>query len=108
MRAIRILDEAAEEAAEAIAWYEGEQAGLGLDFQSSIETALDLLEEDIVPLVSVPGRHARNDLKRLLLNRFPYAIIILERPAEYVVIAFAHFSRRPGYWRRRVRSEEPR
>jgi hypothetical protein len=105
MRNIRILAAAAEEAAEAIDWYEGERAGLGLEFQTALDNALDLLEAELVPLVNVSRKFGRHDLKRLLLNRFPYAIVLLVRPTEYVVVAFAHFSRRPGYWRKRIRSQ---
>jgi hypothetical protein len=55
MRTLRILAAAAEEAAEAAAWYEKERSGLGMDFQSAIEAALETLEQDIVPLTSMPG-----------------------------------------------------
>ena len=44
MRILRILAAAAEEAAEAAAWYEKERSGLGIDFQNAIEAALDVLE----------------------------------------------------------------
>jgi len=59
MRILRILAAAAEEAAEAAAWYEKERSGLGIDFQNAIEAALDVLEQDIVPLTSVPGASRR-------------------------------------------------
>lgn len=54
MRTLRILAAAAEEAAEAAAWYEKARSGLGVDFQNAIEAALDVLEQDIVPLTPVP------------------------------------------------------
>ena len=73
MRRARIHAAAVEEAAEAAAWYERERAGLGAEFERAVEAALDLLEEEIVPLVSVPA------------------------------IAFAHTARRPGYWRGRLK-----
>ena len=50
MRMLRIHAAAAEEAAEAAAWYEKERPGLGADFEHAIDAALDLLEQDIVPL----------------------------------------------------------
>jgi toxin ParE1/3/4 len=103
MRRVRIHAAAAEEAAEAAAWYEREHPGLGEDFQRALDAALDLLEEEVVPLVSVPGTAASRGLKRLLLRRFPYAVIVREGAEEVVVIAFAHAARRPGYWRDRVK-----
>lgn len=101
MRRVRIHEAAAEEAAEAAAWYEKERPGLGADFQRAVDAALDLLEEDIVPLVSLPGVAGARGVKRMLLRRFPYAIVVRQRDAEAVIIAFAHTSRRPGYWRGR-------
>ena len=104
MRTLRILAAAAEEAAEAAAWYEKARSGLGLDFHNAIEAALDVLEQDIVPLTPVPGASGARGVKRLILRRFPYALIIHESDTEIFVIAFAHHSRRPGYWRDRVRT----
>jgi hypothetical protein len=104
MRRVRIHAAAAEEAAEAAAWYERERPGLGLDFERAVDAALDLLEDEIVPLVSVPGVAGTRGAKRLLLRRFPYAVIVRESAVEVIVIAFAHTSRRPGYWRGRLKS----
>ena len=103
MRRVRIHAAAAEEAAEAAAWYEKERPGLGADFQRALDAALDLLEEEIVPLVAAPGVAGSKGVKRLLLRRFPYAVIVRERADEVFVIAFAHTARRPGYWRDRVK-----
>lgn len=102
MRRARIHAAAAEEAAEAAAWYEKERPGLGADFERAVDAALDLLEAEIVPLVAVPGAPGKSGAKRLLLRRFPYAVIVRESGTEVVVIAFAHTSRRPGYWRERL------
>ena len=67
------------------------------------EAALDLLEEEIVPLVAMPGIAGQRGIKRLILRRFPYSVVVLERDTEIIVIAFAHHARRPGYWRERLR-----
>jgi len=104
MRRLRIHAEAANEAAEAAAWYEKERPGLGEDFFRAVDAALDLLEEEIVPLVTLPGAAGALGVKRLLLRRFPYAVVVRESAEEVVVIAFAHTARRPGYWRRRLKS----
>ena len=104
MRALRIHAAAGEEAAEAAAWYENERPGLGSEFEHAIDAALDLLEQDIVPLTSAPGVAGVHGVKRLLLRRFPYAVVVCERGTEILVIAFAHNARRPGYWRDRLRT----
>lgn len=104
MRRVRIHAAASEEAAEAAAWYEKERPGLGADFERAVGAALDLLEEELVPLVSVSGVAGSRGVKRLLLRRFPFAVIVREGAAEVIVVAFAHTARRPGYWRGRLKS----
>src|SRR5450432_2487070 len=103
MRRVRIHAVAAEEAAEAAAWYEKEHPGLGAEFERATDAALDPLEQEIIPLTSMPGVAGTREVKRLMLRRFPYSVIALERDVEIFVIAFAHQSRRPGYWRGRLR-----
>ncbi len=106
MRTLRIHEAAAEEATEAAAWYEKERPGFGVEFERAIDAALDLLEENIVPLTAMPGSAGRRGVKRLILRRFPYSIIVHERGAETLVIAFAHQARRPGYWRDRLQTKQ--
>mgnify|MGYP001592492053 CR=1 FL=1 len=60
MPRIRVLDAAADEAAEAAARYEMQQPGLGTDFERAVDAALDLLEEEFVPLVSMPSASYSN------------------------------------------------
>ena len=40
--------------------------------------------------------------KRIILHRFPFSVVVLEREDEFVVVALAHFARRPGYWKERA------
>lgn len=102
MPKIRVLEAAADEAVEAAARYEIQQPGLGMDFERAVEAALDLLEEEFVPLVSMPGAAGTRGAKRIILKRFPYDVVVSERDGEFLVIAIAHHSRRPGYWRDRL------
>ncbi|TXI17403.1 MAG: hypothetical protein E6Q62_09220 [Nitrosomonas sp.] len=101
MRRVRIIQEAAEEAIEAAAWYEKEHPGLGIEFNHAINAALDLLEQDIIPLANLPGIMGISEAKRLVFRRFPFDIVVRESAEEIVVIAIAHHSRQPGYWRGR-------
>ena len=55
MRRIRIHVAAAEEVAEAAARYEKERPGLGREFEQAVGAALDLLEEELVPLLPMRG-----------------------------------------------------
>jgi toxin ParE1/3/4 len=101
-RSVKVLDAAAEQAAEAAAWFRRQREGLGFEFQEAIEAALDLLEDEIVPPTPVPGIAGKRGAKRLILKRFPYSVIVREHGSELVVVAFAHHCRRPGYWRDRL------
>jgi hypothetical protein len=102
MRAVRIHEAALQEAIEAAAWYEHKRPGLGREFQRAIEVALDFLEGDVVPLSPVSSSARARGVKRLILKRFPFDVVVAERPTEVFVVAFAHHARRPGYWRRRL------
>lgn len=102
MRAVRILQEAAEEAAAAANWYDRERLGLGTEFSDAVEAAIDLIEEDILPLSPMPAKSGAKGAKRLILKRFPYDIVVIERASEVLVIAVSHHSRKPGYWRERI------
>ena len=102
MRIVRILQEAAEEAIAAANWYDKECEGLGTEFANAVEIAIDLIEEDILPFSPMPGKSGAKGVKRLILKRFPYDIVVIEGGSEIVVIAIAHDSRKPGYWRERI------
>ena len=104
MARVRILEEAADEAIEAAAWYEEQRPGLGIEFAEAFQAALDLLEEDVVPLSNMPGNAGRAGAKRLILSRFPYDVVVREHRDTLIVVAVAHHSRRPAYWRGRSRT----
>ena len=101
MRRVRLLEAAAEEAIEAAAWYEEECPGLGSEFVRALDAVLDLLEEGIVRPANMPGASGSVGAKRLILRRFPYDVVVREQDDEILVVAVAHQSRRPGYWRDR-------
>jgi hypothetical protein len=101
MRVVRVHQAAADEAVEAAAWYELQQPGLGREFDAAIQAALDLLEQEIVHLAPMPGTAGTRGAMRLVLKRFPYDIVAFDHEGETLVLAIAHHSRRPGYWRGR-------
>jgi plasmid stabilization system protein ParE len=104
MTLVRYHPAAAEEAFEAAVWYEGERNGLGLDFSKELETAIGLLREAPDVGVPHPGVPKRLNVKRILLKRFPYDVVYVERLNTALILAVAHQARRPGYWRARLRA----
>lgn len=81
---------------EAVAWYEGERVGLGLEFQSAVSEALDVI-------VRHPSlfRRVRGIVRRAVVRRFPYTIHFLEEENRIVVLAVFHTARDPGELRAR-------
>ena len=77
-------------------------AGAGRRTLRSFDAALDLIAEDVLPLSPIPDQGGDVGAKRLILDRFPYDVVIIEELGEVVVISFAHHSRKPGYWRDRA------
>ncbi|MGH8597262.1 MAG: type II toxin-antitoxin system RelE/ParE family toxin [Gammaproteobacteria bacterium] len=93
----RYLPPAEEELIEAGQFYESEAAGLGAEFLDEVQRAIDVLRE-----YPRSGRPVGRNLRRALLNRFPFSLIYASEQGAILVIAVAHQRRRPGYWRRRI------
>lgn len=81
---------------EAADWYEARREGLGLEF-------LQEIRGKIATLLEAPERwRLVRGTRRVLLGRFPYAIVYREVSADEIeIVAVAHFRRRPKYWARR-------
>lgn len=78
--------------------YYRERAGTALTqaFFAEFEHAMGLLLQH--PLLGALWLHGK---RRLVMKHFPYAIIYSIAGQEIRVLAVAHQSRRPGYWRKR-------
>jgi toxin ParE1/3/4 len=96
MKPIIIDAEAEAELSEAVDFYEGRRPGLGLEFEAAARGAVQTIQAnpDLRPL-------RPDGTRRLVMARFPYVIHYVELPTEVWVLAFAHTSRKPGYWKRR-------
>lgn len=103
MMAVRFEAEAEEELAAAHAWYEAQVGGLGEELLAAVDDVLLRIQRaprsgGLVPRVA-PGLRVR----RVLVGRFPFAVVYVELVDELRVLAIAHQHRRPGYWRKRLR-----
>jgi toxin ParE1/3/4 len=93
----KVSVEAERELIDAAVFYAREaNADLAVAFIDEFERALGVL-------CAHPGLGSvwRGSARRFPLRRFPYTIIYLVKLDEVRVIALAHQSRRPGYWRGR-------
>lgn len=99
---VHLLPEALEEASNAAPWYDQRRPGLGDEFLAELQFALSAVEfrsHGMPALESYSGPH---DIRRQLLKRFPYMVVIALRDEECLIVAIAHTRRRPLYWLNRL------
>lgn len=70
----------------------------GSEFLTEIADAFGRIRSNAVSCAPLESYHGRYDVRRCLLNRFPYLVIFDNRPEEVLVVAIAHVRRRPLYW----------
>lgn len=89
--------EARKDLREAAEFYR-EQAGASLSqaFLAEFERSVGLLLEH--PGLGTMWRHGK---RRLVTRRFPFSVIYALVGDQVRILAVAHHSRRPGYWRGR-------
>jgi hypothetical protein len=93
---LRILDEAADELADAISRYESIESGLGVRLKHDVKAAVTWISANAeLPRVRHKG------YRRLNLKVFPYYIAYIIHSDVVWVLAIAHSSRRPEYWIKR-------
>jgi hypothetical protein len=87
---------AEEDFAEALAFYQEESEALAGHLYDEIHRL-------IADVCAAPRlyRVVANPMRRHFSERFPYAILYVEKPDYIAIYAVAHFKRRPGYWRER-------
>ena len=89
-------EEAEAEFNQAIEYYEGCRAGLGLEFAGEVYATVARVVE--FPRAWSPiSKHTR----QCLVNRFPFGVIYQLKAGWIRIIAVADLRRRPGYWRGR-------
>jgi plasmid stabilization system protein ParE len=90
-----------QDMAEAAAWYEARQAGLGREFVEEVIQVWRALGEN--PLLNC-RRHPTKNIRWRYPERFPYRVIyeVLEAERMVVVAAVLHAARHDRHWQRRV------
>jgi len=101
-RQIIVLEEAEDELIAAERWYESRRSGLGRDFRLAIHEAIERLSANPLASPSLLNTPKALGTRQVLVTRFPYSIIFIGHEADIWLVAFAHQSRRPGYWRDRL------
>jgi hypothetical protein len=93
--------QAREEFLGAVSRYEAEVPGLGMRFVTEVERCIGLLRK--APKMGSPmGRKLR---RFALDDNSPFSIVYSIQSDTLLVIAVAHASRRPGYWKQRAKRQ---
>lgn len=93
----RLLPAATAEIREAIAWYRERSPRAAENLWLRIQDARRSIA--LFPLAApMSGQRTR----RFILTGFPYDLIYSVLPDEIVIVAFAHHSRQPRYWKDRL------
>jgi toxin ParE1/3/4 len=101
-RPLRVSEEAEAEAIEASRWYDARRPGLGDEFLTAVDEALERIESN-PSLGSRPPGVSSDDVRRVVMRRFPYDVVYVDLPDRIQVLAIAHERRKPGYWIDRIR-----
>ena len=88
---------AKEEFEDATAWYQERRLGLGEQFVSEINEAIERAVEHPQQYPVVFG-----DVRRTVSRRFPFAVYFRVRGDMLVVLAVFHGRRNPAVWKRRA------
>ena len=93
MTPLRISPSATAEFAEAVRWYELKRPGLGGEFFDAVIAGGELIRTR--PAVGA----AHGQTRSWLIPRFPYQLVYRVREHDIYIVAVAHTSRRPDYWK---------
>jgi len=96
MPEIEIHEDADEELKATALFYESRESGLGEDFLQRINQAFDAIVDQ-----PFAGQPIILDIRRRLVRQFPYSVVYRVDADRIFVLAVAHWSRRPGYWKKR-------
>jgi len=81
--------------------YESEVPGLGDRLWNDIQKVIKLISE--YPEIGEQIRRTRGLVRRFPLDHFPF-VLIYRRHEDYLqIVALAHTSRKPNYWKPRLK-----
>ncbi len=95
--------DADEEFIEAVAYYEGCEPGLGLDFSREVYAAIRNAFDYPTMWPEIEDK-----VRRCLVHRFPYGVLYSVEPGGIFILAVMHLHRDPGYWKHRLEAGRTR
>lgn len=97
MKSVEFHPEAQAELIAAARYFEDKSDRLGLDFIVAVERTYRRILQ-----FPGSGRPFGRRLRRVLVPGYPYGLLYRKEPRRILIVAVAHLSRRPGYWRFRA------
>jgi toxin ParE1/3/4 len=95
VKPLRISPPASAEFTDAVRWYETKRLGLGAEFFDAVVGAAEFIRTH--PTAAAASGRTRS----WPMARFPYRLVYRIREHDIYIVAIAHTSRKPGYWKRR-------
>ena len=94
---VSLHPKAVQEARAARQWYQARSPRAAAAFVRELDVAVKVIAE-------TPGRWPAHDenTRRVVMRRFPFAVVFRVSDDIVWVVAVAHARRRPGYWRGRT------
>jgi plasmid stabilization system protein ParE len=93
---------ARDELRAAIRYSEADRAGRGARLEAEVSHVLGRLRRLPRSAPRWPHLGGPFEIRRALVKRHPYLVVYAILPDQLVVIAIAHTSKQPGYWRHPV------
>ncbi|MBP7828888.1 MAG: type II toxin-antitoxin system RelE/ParE family toxin [Kiritimatiellae bacterium] len=98
---VDFLQTADSEFAEAIAYYNLQSEGLGLEFAAEVKRGLRRILQYPAAWTTLSRR-----TRRCRLNRFPYALLYPVRQDLILIVAVQNLHKHPDSWKSRLRPDE--
>jgi hypothetical protein len=99
---LRITNGAADDMRSAAEWYAEQRSGLNQSFLAAIADTIAKIEKDPQRFGYVKRGRSGRDIRQATMKPFPYRLVYEIRTTELALLAVVHFSRREGFWRRRL------
>ena len=96
---IRHFPEAVDELEEAVSWYDAQSPAAAEKFRLAVRRTL-------ASIAATPKLWAadRQGIREVLIRPFSFSVVYQIGKGAIQIIAFAHTSRRQGYWRERLKN----
>ncbi len=97
VRNLIILPKAEKDVAQAYAWYDEQEIGLGEEFLRCVDACIQVIQRN-------PEMYwvVHESYRRAIVRRFPYVIFYEHSDTTITVYAVFHCSQEPKKWRKRL------